>query len=263
MSLFTLDTSACARDLHCVQACPKGLFTVDADGFPTPIPNADALCIDCGHCVAVCPKQALTHARLPETTFLPAQAPMAGPDEVDALIRNRRSIRRYKKQPLSDEVLEGLMDTVRYAPTASNARTIRWQVTKSYETTRKLAGLVSEWTASSGYLPQALQVFNEGGDMALRGAPHIAFFTAPEDYRWAWTDAAVAVTTLDMAATARGIGTCWAGLFIYAARAHKGLQQALNLPDGIGVFGGLMLGLPLEHYLRVPPREGNLVTWID
>jgi nitroreductase len=213
--------------------------------------------------VAACPTLALSHQRLPNESFLPAQAPMAGPDEVDALIRNRRSIRHYKPKALADEVLEGLMETVRYAPTAINTRHVRWSVVKSPETTRTLAGLVAEWTTKVGYFPQALKIWQEGGDFALRGAPHVAFCTAPADYNWAWTDCAIAVTTLDLAANARGLGTCWAGLFTFAAQQHAPLREALKLAEGVNVFGALMLGEPAEQYLRVPPRLGEIVSWID
>lgn len=263
MPLFSIDTTLCARDQHCIHACPMGLLEADAEGFPRPTEQAEARCVDCGHCVAACPTQALSHARLPQADFLKVQTPMPGPDAVDALIRNRRSIRRYKAKPVPDAELHALMDLMRHAPTASNSRQVRWSVVRNPARTRELAGLAAEWTVGSGYFPQAVQVFEQGGDMVLRNAPHVVFCTAPADYRWAWTDCAIATTTLDLAASARGLGTCWAGLFIFAARLHQPLRAALDLPDGHEVFGGLMLGLPQEHYLRVPPRAGDMVTWLD
>ncbi|MFH1034304.1 MAG: nitroreductase family protein [Pseudomonadota bacterium] len=263
MPLLSLDKAACQRDRHCVNACPRGLLAVDEDGYPMPTAEADDTCIDCGHCVAACPTLALSHAHLPNDAFLPVQESPAGAQGIDALIRNRRSVRNYKPQALPDELLQGLMETVRYAPTAINTRHVRWRVTKSPATTNKLAGLVAEWLTESGYAPQALQVWKDGGDQALRGAPHVAFCTAPDDYPFAWSDCSIATTMLDLAATARGLGTCWAGGFMHAARQHPALRAALALPEGVSVYGALMLGLPREHYLRVPPRMGELVTWID
>jgi len=261
--LFSLDKSACLRDKRCVDACPVQLLTVDAEGYPEAVPGAAERCMDCGHCVAVCSTCALSHARLPQKDFLPAQTPQATAQALDALVRNRRSIRNYRREALSRESLNELMEVARYAPTAINTRHVRWHVTTNAATTRRLAGLVSAWTTEVGYMPQALPVWEAGGDLALRGAPHVAYCTAPEDYDWAWSDCAIAVTTLDLAATARGLGTCWAGLFTFAARNHAPLREALALPEGTGVFGALMFGKPREEYPRVPPRPGNIVTWID
>jgi nitroreductase/NAD-dependent dihydropyrimidine dehydrogenase PreA subunit len=263
MALFSLDVTACARDLHCVRACPVLLLEPDADGYPRPTEVAEERCIDCGHCVAVCPTQALAHARLPQKDFMPAQTGQATPEELDALMKNRRSIRRYKKKALPQGVLDELMESVRHAPTAVNSRHVRWRVTRNPEATRRLAGLVSEWTAQVGYIKSAMKVFEAGGDVALRGAPHVAFCTAPEAYKWAWSDCAIATTMLDLTANARGLGTCWAGLFVSAGRNYAPMQAALALPEGIGVFGALMFGEPAEHYAWVPPRPGEIVTWID
>ena len=78
------------------------------------------------------------------------------------------------------------------------------------------------------------------------------------------TDGAIATTTMDLVASARGIGTCWAGLFMYAANMYGPLRQLLRLPEGHGVVGALMLGYSAEHFHQVPPHVGQAdVTWID
>ena len=41
----------------CIRACPGGLIT--KKDFPVPIENGWDLCIDCGHCVAICPTGAM------------------------------------------------------------------------------------------------------------------------------------------------------------------------------------------------------------
>ena len=41
----------------CIRACPGGLIT--KQDFPVPIENGWELCIDCGHCVAICPTEAM------------------------------------------------------------------------------------------------------------------------------------------------------------------------------------------------------------
>ena len=61
MALFTVDPKKCKRDGLCVAECPGLLIEIiGEDGFPTPIAEAEELCINCGHCVSVCPQGALS-----------------------------------------------------------------------------------------------------------------------------------------------------------------------------------------------------------
>ena len=60
--LFTVDPELCKKDGLCVIACGRRLIEMkDSDTLPAPVAEADALCINCGHCVAVCPAEAFTH----------------------------------------------------------------------------------------------------------------------------------------------------------------------------------------------------------
>ncbi len=54
-------------------------------------------------------------------------------------IEKRRSIRKFKKDPVSDEVLASLLDAARLAPSGCNAQPWRFKIVKDDETKRKLA----------------------------------------------------------------------------------------------------------------------------
>ena len=66
--LFYIDAEKCNRDGICVEACGRRLIEMgEADSVPTQIADAKELCINCGHCVAVCPSGALAlHTMRPE-----------------------------------------------------------------------------------------------------------------------------------------------------------------------------------------------------
>ena len=70
------------------------------------------------------------------------------------------------------------------------------------------------------------------------------------------------MTTLELAASATGIGGCWAGFFMRAANFHAPLQQFLDLPEKHRVYGALMLGYPRFSYKRIPVREEAKVRWL-
>jgi Fe-S-cluster-containing hydrogenase component 2 len=80
------------------------------------------LCIECGHCVTICPQGAILPAEgeaPPES--LPLQS-LPGPEETAALLRQRRTIRRYQDRPVERERLEQLVDVARWAPSAANCQ---------------------------------------------------------------------------------------------------------------------------------------------
>ena len=61
MSLFSIDQKKCKRDGICAAECPAQIIIQpDKKSFPSLLENGEEFCINCGHCVAVCPHGALT-----------------------------------------------------------------------------------------------------------------------------------------------------------------------------------------------------------
>ena len=58
---ITVERTLCKRDGFCVATCPFVVLTTDAEGYPITSPESERNCINCGHCVAICPTAALEH----------------------------------------------------------------------------------------------------------------------------------------------------------------------------------------------------------
>jgi nitroreductase len=106
-----------------------------------------------------------------------------------------------------------------------------------------------------------LELWDNGYDFVLRGAPSLVVACAPADYDWGKQDCAIALTFLELAAESRGLGVCWAGYLTRVAAVHPPLREALSVPEGFVVHGGLMLGEPKYSYSRIPPRKPLSVQW--
>jgi nitroreductase/NAD-dependent dihydropyrimidine dehydrogenase PreA subunit len=264
MSQILVDRDLCKKDNACVEVCPSKFLTADEHGFPAEAP--DRACILCGHCVAVCPTHALTHTGLPDEPFLPA--PKALPDAalMDGFLKSRRSVRTFKQQPVPREALEALLDVARRAPTASNSQKLRWIVVEGAEKVRALAEETMNFLRVAGantpLLEQWEKTWKTGEDFILRGAPVLVVACAPADYDWAKSDGAIALTYFELAAEARGLGVCWAGYLTRVAALHAPLRQALAVPEGYAVAGGLMLGRRKYTYRQIPPRKPLSVQWV-
>ena len=79
--------------------------------------------------------------------------------------------------------------------------------------------------------------------------------------RFAPASCTIALTTAELAALPFGLGACWAGFLHLAAMCSPDVQQALGLPEGNVMYGGLMIGYPLETYRAIPPRKPLNVAW--
>ena len=273
MSLFSIDTEKCKRDGLCVSACPAQIIVqAGRKSFPSLLPGGEEFCIQCGHCVAVCPHGAFSLSAMTVDGCPPIdQGLLPGAEALRHLLLARRSIRRYRKTPVSRKVLAQLLDVARYAPTASNNQQVYWTVISKPDDVRRLGAMVIDFIKIMlPLVPDEAQVrrsrrivdaWDQGRDRVTRGAPHLIVAHSPSGLSFPAADCAIALTYLELYAYARGLGTCWAGYFTGAANLHEPLIRELGLPAGHQCFGAVMLGYPQYRYHRIPKRNAAQVAW--
>jgi nitroreductase/NAD-dependent dihydropyrimidine dehydrogenase PreA subunit len=273
MSLFNLDREKCKRDGLCSADCPAQIIVqADRKSFPSLLENGEEFCIHCGHCVAVCPYGALALDSMSPEAYLPIQKELLpDADTVKNFLRTRRSIRQYKEKAVSQKILADLMDTTRYAHTASNAQQVHWTVFQNPKDVRNLAGLVVDFMKivlpamadpeRAKRMQRLVDAWAGGRDCILRGAPNLIVAHSPADQPFAATDCAIALTYLELFAYAKGMGTCWAGYFTLAAGMHEPLIKALDMPAGHKCYGAVMVGYPQFGYYRIPLRNKPFISW--
>jgi nitroreductase/NAD-dependent dihydropyrimidine dehydrogenase PreA subunit len=273
MSLFTVDQEKCKRDGICVSECPVGIIEIKSDdALPEPIPEAWEFCINCGHCVAVCPHGALSLATMSLQECAPTDmSALPGPEHIENFLKARRSIRTYKSKPVAREMLTRMIDSARYAPSGHNRQPVHWLVIQGEDEVRRLAGVTVDWMramieeqspiAELLHLDRPIAAWERGVDRVLRSAPSLVIAHGEEAERTAQSSCIIALTYLELAAFANGLGACWAGYFNAAASLFPPMQQTLALPKGHLCFGAIMVGYPKFNYQRVPLRNEASVTW--
>lgn len=264
MELVRVDREKCKRDGICAAVCPAALIRREGNDFPETVADAVAFCIGCGHCVAACPSGALTHERITLEECLPIRDELeVSADSVEQFLKRRRSIREFKETPVPREVLEKIIDTARWAPSAVNTQPVRWVVVEKTDHVRHLAGMIAGWMKGTGYAVRYLAAWEKGRDMILRGAPHLILACASSEYTWASVDCAIALTYLELAAQARGLGTCWSGLLTRAAEADPSIGEFVGLAKGLNICGAVMIGHPKIRYRRIPGRNRAVIEWLS
>lgn len=273
MSLFQIDESKCKRDGFCVSDCPMGIIEMKTkESFPSPVFHADELCIKCGHCVAVCPHEAISLNWLKPKDCAPMAKDMAPSwEQTSYLMRSRRSIRRYKKKTVDREILNDLINVASYAPSGHNSQPVNWLVIEKKEDMNALASIVIDWMkfmlqaqpdfAKVMHFDRVVAAAELGLDRVLRDAPHMIIAHGLSNLPPAQAACTIALTYMELYAPTKGLGTCWAGYFNAAANFFDPMKQALSLPAGHQTFGALMIGYPTNQYHRIPTRNEPKVTW--
>jgi nitroreductase len=243
-----------------------------ADGLPRPVDKAEALCINCGHCVAVCPTRAFAHKNLKPADCISLEGtPTFTPDQAEIFLRQGRSIRTYRKKPVEKTLLDRAITIASHAPSGHNRQPVKWHVIHDTAHIKDLNEKVIDWMrwmikekpemAGPLHLDLVVSGWEAGLDTITRNAPHLVIAHGNRKDPTAQTACTIAMTWLELALPPLGLGGCWCGYFNTAAAFWPPLQEALELPANHLSSGTMMVGYPTYTYKRIPPRNRPGITW--
>ena len=147
--------------------------------------------------------------------------------ELMDVILKRRSIRRYRKDPVPDSEIDHVMDAARLAPSWKNSQCWRYIVVTDPGLRKKIT--VRDWAAEA---PVVIVGCADPGKAEVRdGKPYYML------------DMGISMEHLVLAAAERGLGTCWLGLHF----DEKTVKEALGIPEYMRVVALTPLGYPDEE----------------
>ena len=270
-----INLEACTKCRACVRDCPSYVLDMDESG---PVEKYPENCIECGHCVAVCPVTAIVHERMDMAGFPEIEEPGIAFEQFVHLTRNRRSTRRFKKEPLSREVVDNILDSVRYAPTGENAQELRYllimdpaQLQKIKEDMAKhfkmlknvvkgFYGLLvlgmgrKEAARAKHSLDRLVDKWDSekdaGEDPFLCTAPVLLIIHAKQKTAISQVDAGIAGYHVNLACETLGIGTVWNGFHQVFSNLFSSTRRVSLVPKGHKVLGSICIGYPAVKYKR-------------
>jgi nitroreductase/NAD-dependent dihydropyrimidine dehydrogenase PreA subunit len=273
MITIEVDKRTCSGDGKCIEICPMHILKMnEKERVPEFIPGAGEACINCGHCFAFCPRGSIKLSTMDVKDALRLDyANLPSPAQVELLLKGRRSIRRYKDEPVTKELIEKLLDIARYAPSGINRQPVSWIAVMGKDKIHDLGGLIVEWIeglledknqlAVSFRFDRLVQAWKNADDLICRSAPCIVIAYGIKDDQMVPQSCTIAATYLELAAFGFGLGACWAGY----------VNMAINMSDKIRKFTGLsshatagavmMIGHPKYRYNRIPMRNPAKISW--
>lgn len=162
-------------------------------------------------------------------------------------IKTRRSIRKYKPDPISDTLLTQVLDAARLAPSWANTQCWRFVAVKDPVTKGKLADTLTPTNSAMNSIRNAPIVIVACAELGKSGFYGGKSETDKGD--WFMFDVALAMDHLTLAAHALGLATVHVGLF-----DAKKAEAVLGVPPGFCVVEMTPLGYP-DQVRDARPRK--------
>ncbi len=190
------------------------------------------------------------------------------------IIQDRRSIRQYTEDPVSEEHLEMILEAARQAPSGENAQPWRFIIVKN-EATRKELGAVAGGGSGRRFTAEFVthkmqerfvsledeakkkRIFEKltSGRVSafLADAPVSIVVCGRKDVWDLPYDTSAAIENMLLMVTALGLGACWVIAPCIDIRDEERLKDLLGVPEGVKIISIIGVGHPTRPH-RPRPR---------
>ena len=167
------------------------------------------------------------------------------------LIKSRRSVKKYKSDPVPKELIEKIVEAGTYAPTGRN-----WQSPIILAVTNK-------------EIRDELSRLNFGYDSDKRidpfyGAPCVLVVLADKSKHTYVYDGSLVMGNMLLAAHSLGLGACWIhrAKETFKSAAGKAILKKLGIEGDYEGIGNCIVGYPDMRPVDKPRKE-NWIYWIE
>lgn len=256
--------------------CVNDCFIKDIELIDGKANMKNIACFKCGHCIAICPKNAVStdEYNMEEVKEYNKDDFTIDSDQLLNFIKFRRTIRHFKNKDVENDKLVKIIDAGRFTQTASNSQNVSYIVVK--EDIDKLKAIALEALSEQGQTiisnlnPQTMfleryanmwigmnEAYKEKGeDNLFFHAPAVILVVSDSE-----VNAALASTNMELMTNALGLGTFYSGFFVRASRANNKIMTHLELDETKQIVTCMVIGYPDVKYVRTVPRKDAAITW--
>lgn len=179
-------------------------------------------------------------------------------------ILGRRSVRKFKADPIPMQHLEQIVEAGLYAPSSRNRQPWHLCVIQG---TKRIDTITAELKAATARMPEnPYKNFVGSAEYTVNyHAPAFIIVSAdPEVSSLGMADCALVLGNMFLAAHSLGIGSCWINQ-LGAACGEPGFRAMLTelgVPAANYIYGCGTFGYPEEMPKNAPPRKEGTVTYV-
>lgn len=261
--MISIDEDRCTGCGMCVTDCVSGVLSIK-DGKA----SVSGSCMQCGHCIAICPHAAPLIANYSDTCveYDPRTFDIPTQNMLNA-VKFRRSVRCFKDVPVSMEDLHVLMDAAAHTPTAKNTQACRfvfiqdnldsfknmiWSNLRSAYESSEVLPIPRETTGK--FL--SLLDTDKPVDFLFRNAPAVLCIQAPDP-----VDAGLAASAIEMVGSTMGMGVLYNGYLRRTIASMSDVQRYLDMDlKEKPLVVCMLIGYSDVTYKRTAPRRNPSVV---
>ena len=168
-------------------------------------------------------------------------------NEVIRNILSRRSIRSFTDEKVSDEIIDTLLQSAIYAPSAKNCQTWFFSVVQNKEVLDKIDSVVE---------------CMRGGNI-FYNASTVIFVAMQSDSSWGQTDCAAATQNIMLTAHSLGLGSCWIGCCREELQGENASEykRLMKIPEDYTILYGIAVGYT-DTAPQPPQRRNDNIVFV-
>jgi nitroreductase len=191
------------------------------------------------------------------------------------LLKARRSIRKFKKDPVEKEIIERILAAGMQAPSGKNRQNWKFFIVQGEKRDQYLEYSKKSWLSIKDILQQRLKPslydFTERFFFTLGDAPVLIFAysynDSEEKYLTSIGSVYMAVENMNLACFVEGLGCCTMGAPLEIKKEVDQFLGVDKLPEyqegKLELLCGLVLGYPDHEPPKAPRAEQGRVTWLE
>jgi nitroreductase len=157
-------------------------------------------------------------------------------------ILSRKSIRKFKNIPVSEEVLNNILEAGRHSPSATNMQPWHFIVARDQKAKEAFSfGGFNKFTSNAGFIVLGLYKQSEVIIEQL-----------------SLMDVTIALQNMVVAGWVQGVGSCWMGAF-----DETKIRDILSLPVDSRFVGAVAFGIPDDNPSQPPKKPLSEIIHFD
>ena len=251
------------------------------------------MCLQCGQCMAICPTKSVHVGGLSyNKDFDELPENKSNYKNFIETLSTRRSVRTFKDRPVSEELIDEIVNSVSYAPFGAAPEKMEISIINNRETIESALPLISDFlngikkfienpiasrflrllagkeefqTIKNHIYPNAKGgIYNlDNWDGITRGAPALITLHAAKDAEAHSNNGIIYATYIMLAAHAIGLGATMTECVISPINRSKKLKQIFQIPENNEAIMSVIVGYPKYRYKRTIKRHKHKVRKMD